>query len=91
MVNEHLEQVEFDTSNPESRCPCVLLVDVSGSMAGHRIDQLNKGLVEFQQALQADTLAAMRVEVAIVSFGFRVTVEQNFITADQFQAKALHA
>lgn len=91
MVEEYLQQVEFDTSNPESRCPCVLLVDVSGSMEGTKIDQLNKGIVEFQQTLQADSLAAMRVEVAIVSFGYKVTVEQDFITADQFQAKSLHA
>ena len=33
MLSEFLEQVEFDSSNPEPRCACVLLLDVSGSMS----------------------------------------------------------
>ncbi len=85
----YLAQVEFDDSNPEPRCACVLLVDVSHSMSGTPINQLNEGLLTFQQALQDDPLASMRVEVAIVSFGGSVTVEQDFITANQFQAKPL--
>jgi len=85
----YLEQVEFDTSNPEPRCACILLLDVSGSMAGQPINQLNDGLVTFQQALQNDPLASMRVEVAIVTFGGSVIMEQDFITADQYQARNL--
>jgi uncharacterized protein with von Willebrand factor type A (vWA) domain len=27
--------------NPEPRCPCLLLLDVSGSMAGEPITELN--------------------------------------------------
>jgi hypothetical protein len=30
--------------NPEPRCPCLLLLDRSGSMAGQRIRELNDGL-----------------------------------------------
>lgn len=89
MLNQYLEQVEINTDNPEPRCPCVLLLDVSGSMGGKRIKLLNEGLVTFQEALRADDLASMRVEVAIVTFGGEVRVEQNFVTADEFKAKKL--
>ena len=88
-MDRFLDQVELDTSNPEPRCACILLIDVSYSMSGEPIDQLNKGLLAFQKALQEDPLASMRVEVGIVSFGGEVNVEQPFVTADQFQAKAL--
>jgi len=87
--SQHLDLVKFDNSNPEARCPCILLVDVSGSMAGAAIDELNKGLVAFQQELQRDDLAALRVEVAIVSFGSSVRVEQEFIAAHEFTAQPL--
>jgi len=89
MSSQHLDLVKFDNSNPEARCPCVLLVDVSGSMTGAAIDELNKGLVAFQQELQHDDLAALRVEVAIVSFGTNVRVEQDFISAHEFTAQPL--
>jgi uncharacterized protein YegL len=91
MANQYLEQVEFDTSNPEPRCACVLLVDVSGSMGGEPIQQLNEGLVAFQQALNADSLASLRVELAVVSFGCNVTVARDFVTANQFQPPKLSA
>ncbi|MEE4357328.1 MAG: VWA domain-containing protein [Desulfococcaceae bacterium] len=88
-MSVYLEQVEFDTSNPEPRCACILLIDVSYSMSGDPIQQLNDGLLAFQKSLQADPLASMRVEVAIVSFGGVVKVEQDFVTADQFQPRPL--
>lgn len=87
-----LTQVPFaDVSfvdNPEPRCPCVLLLDNSGSMSGDPIRQLNAGLQQFQQELAGDTLASRRVEVAVISFG-PVTVQQDFVTADQFSPPML--
>ncbi len=83
-------QVEFDVTNPEPRCPCVLLLDTSGSMGGKPITELNQGLQAFQSALTADELAMMRVEIAIVTFG-PVKVEQDFITADQYTPQTLAA
>lgn len=76
--------------NPEPRCACLLLVDTSGSMNGERINALNDGLQTFQQELKQDSLAAKRVEVAIVSFG-PVNIVQDFISADNFFAPHLDA
>ena len=91
MPNQHLELVQFDDSNPEARCPCVLLLDVSGSMSGAPIQELNRGIATFQEEIQRDDLAAMRVEVAIVTFGNQVEVTNEFVTANQFEAKPLRA
>ena len=71
MEPDLLEQAEF-ADNPEPRCPVVLVLDTSGSMAGDKIRELNAGLVDFSDALKKDRLASLRVEVAVVTFGGRV-------------------
>jgi len=81
--------VEFAT-NPEPRCACVLLLDVSGSMSGRPIAALNEGLRAFAADLATDGLARQRVEVAIVTFsGAGVQVEQDFVTASAFEPPTL--
>ena len=75
--------VEF-ASNPEPRCPLVLLLDVSGSMAGAPIRELNDGLQSLQMDLLGDSLASQRVEVSIITFGGTVQTVTPFVTAAQF-------
>lgn len=104
MTDDRLELVEF-AENPEPRCPVVLLLDVSGSMAGRPIAELNDGLREFADALRADVLAALRVEVAVITFGGVVQAidvrggdgtipfeaDEAFVTIDGFTPPTLKA
>lgn len=83
-----LEDIEF-AENPEPRCPCVLLLDTSGSMSGSPISALNEGLQTFRNALTQDGLASRRVEIAIVTFDSKVDVVQDFVTADQYEPTSL--
>lgn len=78
-------------ANPEPRCACVLLVDVSSSMHGGPIGELNRGLGDFAQEIKKDVVAAQRVEVAIITFASEVTVEQDFVTAGNFHPPTLVA
>lgn len=77
--------------NPEQRCPCLLLLDTSSSMAGNPITALNDGIQSFQGDLHDDSLALKRVEVAIITFGGTVATAQDWIIANDFVAPLLTA
>lgn len=77
-------QLSF-AANPEPALPIVLLLDTSGSMSGQPINELNQGLVTFQEELNKDALASMRVEVAIITFNSSVNIVQDFVKVNQFK------
>lgn len=89
-----VEQIKFDHSdfamNPEPRCPCLLLLDVSGSMTGQPINELNVGLQAFFEELKSDELAMKRVEVGIITFG-PVKVESYFMNTSFYPVPTLKA
>lgn len=82
--------VEF-ADNPDPRCACVLLLDVSASMAGASIAALNAGLQQFANDVREDSLAAKRLEIAVVGFGERVDVVAEFGSAKDFYPQPLTA
>jgi len=88
------DQISFENTNfadnPEPRCPCLLLLDVSGSMQGQPISELNAGLITFKDELMADPLAMKRVEVGIVTFG-PVQIASEFQSAESFYPPTLTA
>jgi uncharacterized protein YegL len=93
-MQDEFQQQPFDSAefadNPEPRCPCLLLLDTSGSMDGRPINELNAGLQAFREELSGDSLAAKRVEVAVVTFG-PVQVQGEITSATSFNAPVLSA
>lgn len=87
VMADQIPYIDIDVTlmdNQEPRCPCILLVDTSSSMAGEAISSLNQGVLQFEQELNQDGLARKRVEVGVVSFGQGVQVVQDFISPSSF-------
>jgi uncharacterized protein YegL len=78
-------------NNPEPRLPCVLLLDGSKSMQGPPLAALSEGVQAYRADLAKDSLAAMRVEVAVITFGGAVQVNTAFVGASHFQPPPLSA
>lgn len=77
--------------NYEQKCCCALVLDVSSSMDGEPINQLNQGLQSFYNDILNDSTTANRLEVALVEFGSSVEtiVDPSLIT--NFQMPVLHS
>lgn len=62
-------------NNPNQRTPCVLVLDISGSMNERtqtgrtRVEELNLGLVALCEALHDDPTALIRVQLSVVTVG----------------------
>jgi len=70
-------------SNPTNRVPIGLCLDVSPSMTGEPIEELNQGVELFFKALKEDRVARLSAEVAIVTFGTSAQVVLDFQSLDR--------
>ena len=68
----------LDEMNSAPRCPVVLLLDTSGSMAGAPIDELNQGLRQFITETAEDEAASMSVELEVITFDSCASVAMPF-------------
>ncbi len=75
--------------NYEQKCLCVLVLDVSGSMAGKPIEQLNLALKNFQNTLRNDFVASSRIELAIITFSSTVNLVLEPKLCDDFEMPIL--
>jgi uncharacterized protein YegL len=79
--------MDFSTESPqnyEQKCCCVLVLDVSSSMSGSPINELNKAMQVFYEDIQEEHTTANRLEIGIVEFSSEVntlidpSLVQNF-------------
>ncbi len=77
--------------NYEQKCPLVLVLDVSSSMEGEAIQELNRGLKIFQTSVQNDIVASSRLETAIITFGSSVQIIRDFSLFEGTGIQALYA
>ena len=88
-----LVRVKDLVDNPTARVPVCLCLDVSGSMSGDPIQELQEGVQLFYDAVREDTVARYAVEVCIVTFGGSAPECLSDFTglANQSQAPSLSA
>ena len=78
---------DFSAESPENyeqKSICCFVVDVSGSMSGSPIDELNKGLQEFHAEIAKDSMTANRLEIAVVEFSSSVDIIVQPALVDSF-------
>ncbi len=72
---------EYDNEladNPTKRVPVCLCLDISSSMDGEPIRQLNEGVKLFYEAINDDEMAKQAADVCIVTFGGTANCVQDF-------------
>ena len=82
------DQAEF-ADNPEARCSIVMVLDVSDSMLGDKMDTLNQALLKFSDIIREDSVTALRADVAIVAFDDVAWVAQDFTGGIDFMPPLL--
>ncbi len=78
MSENPLLALPIDTTNPSPRCPVILVLDVSGSMAGKPIVELSAAVMQFCEEVRHDVVAARSLELCVVTFGSEAKVVLPF-------------
>jgi uncharacterized protein YegL len=81
----------FNTRNRDPRAACVLLLDVSESMQGAPIRELQEGFRQFTVAIDGDPLARKRTEIAVITFDTDAQVLVPFTEGRDLEPVSLSA
>lgn len=76
-------RLEDLVNNPTARVPVCLCLDVSGSMMGDPIQELNEGVRAFYQEITDDEVARYAAEVSIVTFGGKAECIEDFANVER--------
>lgn len=91
MEEKYLLRQEDLVENPTARVPICLVLDVSGSMGGAPMAELNEGVRLFFNAIRSDEVAQYAAEICVVTFGATVTKALDFMSIEHQQVPALVA
>lgn len=83
------ELTAISPKNFQKPCLCVLALDVSTSMAGIPINELNTALQEFYNSINEDDEAAEKLEICLITFGSEVKCIQEPAKVDDFKMPLL--
>ncbi|MGR3914757.1 MAG: VWA domain-containing protein [Gammaproteobacteria bacterium] len=78
-------------NNPTPRCACMLVLDVSSSMDGPKIAELNEGARQFLKEVRDDEFALYSVELGVITFGGTVSTVLEFGPLEKVQWEDLPA
>ena len=78
-------------TNYEQKCLCVLVLDVSGSMGGEPIKELNRGLQDFYKEIESDDSTSQKLEVSLITFSHVVETVQEPALVENFTMPTLTA
>ena len=78
-------------TNSATRCPCVLLLDTSGSMYGKPIEELNAGIQQFLNDACNDEIAKLSLEVGVVTFASGANVLSEIVPVEGLVIPTLEA
>ncbi|WP_456449728.1 vWA domain-containing protein [Hydrogenimonas sp.] len=90
-IDDYILAQEELFENPDPRLPVCLVLDVSGSMTGAPIAELQRGVETFFESVLSDDVARGSAEVAIVTFGGEVAAPLDFRAVENQRIPVLEA
>jgi uncharacterized protein YegL len=91
MKEEFLIRQEELVENPTARVPICLVLDVSGSMSGEPIQELQSGVQMFFDAIRVDDVAQYAAEICVVTFGSTAQRAVDFMSIERQEVPGLVA
>lgn len=91
MNEEYILRQEELVENPTPRVPICLVLDVSGSMDGAPIKELESGVEMFFEAIREDEVARYSAEISIVTFGGIARTALDFFSIERQEVPSFYA